>query len=162
MTVDELKTGSKELRSTFMTEVEEAMVVAFRRHTLVPWMTASMPFSSRSRACRARLCIGACSGIADPACLTLREASQNGRRSSATRPMRFDMVCEANGIEHRLTKPNHPWTHGQAERMNRTTKDARVKRFHYDNHDLLRTHLGDLMAACNFGRRLKTLGGLSP
>ncbi|SFH55479.1 Integrase core domain-containing protein [Palleronia marisminoris] len=76
--------------------------------------------------------------------------------------MRFDMVCEANGIEHRLTKPNHPWTHGQAERMNRTTKDARVKRFHYDNHDLLRTHLGDLMAACNFGRRLKTLGGLSP
>ncbi len=28
------------------------------------------------------------------------------------RPMRFDMICEANGIEHRLTKPNHPWTNG--------------------------------------------------
>jgi hypothetical protein len=25
-------------------------------------------------------------------------------------PMRFDMICEANGIEHRLTKPNHPRT----------------------------------------------------
>jgi transposase InsO family protein len=23
------------------------------------------------------------------------------------------MICEANGIEHRLTKPNHPWTNGQ-------------------------------------------------
>ena len=30
-------------------------------------------------------------------------------------PMRFDMICEANGIEHRLTKPNHPWTNGQVE-----------------------------------------------
>jgi transposase InsO family protein len=38
--------------------------------------------------------------------------------------MRFDMICEANGIEHRLTKPNHPWTNGQVERMNRTIKDA--------------------------------------
>ena len=34
--------------------------------------------------------------------------------------MRFDMIFEANGIEHRLTKPNHPWTNGQVERMNRT------------------------------------------
>jgi transposase InsO family protein len=51
--------------------------------------------------------------------------------------MRFDMICEANGIEHRLTKPNHPWTNGQVERMNRTIKDATVKRFHYDNHDQL-------------------------
>ena len=32
--------------------------------------------------------------------------------------MRFDMICEANGIEHRLTEPNHPWTNGQVERMN--------------------------------------------
>lgn len=29
-----------------------------------------------------------------------------------SRPMRFDMICDANGIEHRLTKPNHPWTNG--------------------------------------------------
>ena len=75
--------------------------------------------------------------------------------------MRFDMICEANGIEHRLTKPNHPWTNGQVERMNRTIKDATVKRFHYDDHDQLRTHLSDFMAAYNFARRLKTLGGLT-
>ena len=30
------------------------------------------------------------------------------RNTISSRPMRFDMICEANGIEHRLTKPNHP------------------------------------------------------
>ena len=39
------------------------------------------------------------------------------RNTIYSRPMRFDMICEANGIEHRLTKPNHPWTNGQVERM---------------------------------------------
>jgi transposase InsO family protein len=32
----------------------------------------------------------------------------------------FDRTCEDNDIEHRLTKPIHPWTNGQVERMNRT------------------------------------------
>jgi transposase InsO family protein len=36
----------------------------------------------------------------------------------------FDRVCDQHGIEHRLTKPYHPWTNGQAERMNRTIRDA--------------------------------------
>jgi transposase InsO family protein len=27
---------------------------------------------------------------------------------------------QRHGIEHRLTKVNHPWTNGQVERMNRT------------------------------------------
>lgn len=44
------------------------------------------------------------------------------RNTASSRPMRFDMICEANGIEHRLTKPNHPWTNGQVKRMNRTIK----------------------------------------
>jgi len=75
---------------------------------------------------------------------------------------RFDQICRANGIEHRLTKPNHPWTNGQVERMNRTIKEATVNRYHYDTHDQLRTHLADFVAAYNFGRRLKALQGLSP
>lgn len=29
----------------------------------------------------------------------------------------FAMRCEENGIEHRFTKLNHPWTNGQVERM---------------------------------------------
>jgi transposase InsO family protein len=48
---------------------------------------------------------------------------------------RFDQICRANGIEHRLTKPNHPWTNGQVERMNRTIKEATVNRYHYDSHN---------------------------
>ena len=56
-------------------------------------------------------------------------AEQPRNRNTAwSRQMRFDMICEANDIEHRLTKPNHPWTNGQVERMNRTIKEATVKR----------------------------------
>jgi len=84
------------------------------------------------------------------------------RNTAYSRPMRFDMICEANGIEHRLTKPNHPWTNGQVERMNRTIKDATVKRYHYDSHEQLRTHLSDFLDAYNYARRLKTLSGLTP
>jgi transposase InsO family protein len=75
---------------------------------------------------------------------------------------RFDQICRANGIEHRLTKPNHPWTNGQVERMNRTLKEATVNRYYYETHDQLRAHLADFLAAYNFGRRLKTLRGLTP
>ncbi len=41
----------------------------------------------------------------------------------------FDMRCRENSIEHRFTKINHPWTNGQVERMNRTIKEATVKRY---------------------------------
>jgi transposase InsO family protein len=75
------------------------------------------------------------------------EQQSRNRNTIYSRPMRSDMICAANGIEHRLTKPNHPWTNGQVERMNRTIKEATVKRFHYETHDQLRTHLTDILAA---------------
>ena len=74
----------------------------------------------------------------------------------------FDMRCHENGIEHRLTKIKHPWTNGQVERMNRTIKEATVKRYHYDRHAQLTAHLHDFIDAYNYGRRLKTLKGLTP
>jgi transposase InsO family protein len=74
----------------------------------------------------------------------------------------FELACAQNYIDHRLTKPRHPWTNGQVERMNRTIKDATVKRFHYSTHDDLRAHLDNFVSAYNFGRRLKTLKGLTP
>lgn len=83
------------------------------------------------------------------------------RNTIISRPMRFDMICEANGIEHRLTKPNHPWTNGQVERMNRTLKEATVKRYHDSTHDQLREHIQTFVIACNFAKRLKTLRGLT-
>jgi len=74
----------------------------------------------------------------------------------------FDMRCRENDIEHRLTKVKHPWTNGQVERMNRTIKEATVKRYHYDSHRQLEAHLSDFIKAYNYGRRLKTLKGLTP
>ena len=38
-------------------------------------------------------------------------------RSGPTAMLRghpFDRVCQTHGIEHRLTKPNHPWTNGRS------------------------------------------------
>lgn len=74
----------------------------------------------------------------------------------------FDRICREHEIEHRLTKPKHPWTNGQVERMNRTLKDATVRRYHYETHRQLREHLTAFLDAYNFARRLKTLRGLTP
>ena len=90
------------------------------------------------------------------------------RNTVISRLSRFDIICNANEIEHRLTKPNHPWSHedqktirgivflngGQVERIpltvcgqtvagqrNRTIKEATVKRYHYDDNEQLRRHL---------------------
>ncbi len=74
----------------------------------------------------------------------------------------FDWACERLGVEHRLTRPAHPWTNGQVERMNRTIKDATVRRYYHDTHDQLRAHLQLFLDAYNYARRLKTLRGLTP
>jgi len=74
----------------------------------------------------------------------------------------FDRICCQHGIEHRLTKVNHPWTNGQVERMNRTIKEATVKRYYYETHQQLKYHLKLFLTAYNFARRLKTLNGLTP
>ena len=70
-------------------------------------------------------------------------------------------MCDEHGIEHRLTKVNHPWTNGQVERMNRTLKDATVKRCHHECHDELRAYLQPVLDACH-ARRLQALRGLTP
>jgi len=59
----------------------------------------------------------------------------------------FERVCTRAEIDHRLTKPRHPWTKGQVERMNRTLKEATVKCLHYEIHDHLRRHLGNFIEA---------------
>jgi hypothetical protein len=59
-------------------------------------------------------------------------------------------------------KPHHPWTNGQVERMNRTPKDATVKRYHYHSHDQLKQHLQTFLMEYTFAKRLKTLRGLIP
>ena len=77
--------------------------------------------------------------------------SRGNRNTAWSRQMRIDMICEANDIKHRLTiDRKHPWTNGQVERMNRTIKLATVKRFQYESHEQIRTHLADFIDAYNF------------
>lgn len=241
-TVEDMKTGPSEPRSTILTEAEEAAVVAFRRHTLLPLddclyaLQPSIPHLTRSalHRCLQRHGISRLPEVdgdkpkrskfklypigffhIDIAEMQTAEGKlylfvaidrtskfafvrlvQKAGKMAAAQFLRdliaaapypihtvltdngvqfanrsvdtsafehiFGRVCREHDIDHRLTKVKHPWTNGQVERMNRTIKEATVKRFHYDSHDQLRTHLKDFMSAYNFARRLKTLNGLTP
>jgi len=74
----------------------------------------------------------------------------------------FDRVCNEHSIQHKLTRPYHPWTNGQAERMNRTIKDATVKVFHYEDLASLKAHILDFVTAYNFAKHLKALRWRTP
>ena len=74
----------------------------------------------------------------------------------------LEYACALSDIDHRLTKPKHPWTNGQVERMNRTIKDATVKRYYYEIQRSVAHASADFLEAYNFARRLKTLKGLTP
>jgi transposase InsO family protein len=74
----------------------------------------------------------------------------------------FDRVCREYGLDHRLTKTNHPWTNGQVERMNRTLQEATVKKYHDQTQQHLKAHLQVFLMAYNCAKRLKTLRGLTP
>jgi transposase InsO family protein len=74
----------------------------------------------------------------------------------------FNRVCRARRITHKLTRPYHPWTNGQAERLVRTVKDATVTTYHYATHADLDAHVRAFMAAYNFAKHLKTLRRLDP
>jgi transposase InsO family protein len=92
-------------------------------------------------------------GNASSAAPLIKEAMERGE---IFRAHAFEYACAQNDIDHRLTKPRHPWTNGQVERMNRTIKDATVRRYSYDSHDQLRHHLQLFLDAYNHARRLKT------
>lgn len=74
----------------------------------------------------------------------------------------FGAVCVENGIEHRQTKPYHPWINGQAERMVRTIKEATVRSFHYASITDLRRHVRDWLLAYNYAKQLKALRFKTP
>ena len=74
----------------------------------------------------------------------------------------FGRVCAEKGVEHRLTKPYHPWTNGQAERMVRTIKDATIRVFHYASINDLRRHVRDWLLAYNYAKQLRALRFKTP
>ena len=74
----------------------------------------------------------------------------------------FGRVCNENGIAHKLTKPYHPWTNGQAERMNRTIRKTSIKAFHYPDLDSLKAHVLANARAFNFAKHFKALRWKTP
>ncbi len=59
----------------------------------------------------------------------------------------FEGACADLDIEHRLTKPRHPWTNGQVERDEPDDQGSDRETLSYDSHDQLRQHLADFVAA---------------
>jgi hypothetical protein len=216
--VRDLPTGPKDAHSTVLSIEDEAIIVAFRKHTLLPLddclyaLQATVPHLTRSslHRCLQRHGISRLpevTGDKEPkrkfktypigyfhidiaevqtaegklrlfvaidrtskfAFVELHReagkmiAAQFLRNLIAAVPYAIHTVLtDDHDIEHRLTKIKHPWTNGQVERMNRTIKEATVKRYHYDSHAQLTAHLHDFINAYNYGRRLKTLRGLTP
>jgi transposase InsO family protein len=240
--VDDAPMGPKQCHSTVWTREEEALVVAFRRHTLLPLddclyaLQATLPHLTRSalHRCLQRHGISRLPAMAgdkpgkkkfqaypigyfhidiaevrteegklslfvaiDRACkFAYAELHADANKLVAAQFLRnllaaipykihtvltdngiqftnrkrdiyafhhiFDRVCQEYGIDHRLTKTNHPWTNGQVERMNRTLKEATVKKYYYETHDHLKAHLHTFLMAYNFAKRLNTLKGLTP
>ena len=70
----------------------------------------------------------------------------------------FTAYCLSEGIDHRTTKPAHPWTNGQVERVNGILEEKTIKRFTYDSHEQIRQHLKQLQVHWNYYKRHKTLG----
>src|ERR671921_587329 len=184
--VTDRRTGPRDPKSTVLSLEEEAIIVAFCRHTLLPLddclyaLQATIPRLTRSslHRCLQRHGISRLAEVQGdkPARrrfktypigffhIDIQFADLPKNRSGPTARWRghpFDRACQHHRIEHRLTRQNHPWTNGQVERMNRTIKEATVKRYHYDSHEQLRRHLDAFVSAYNFGRRLKTLKGLT-
>jgi hypothetical protein len=109
-----------------------------------------------------------CSAITARTLWTTRQTqpglSKSPKQSSlfSSELMPLPMPCEQHAIEYRRTRPKHPWNNGQVERMNRTLKEATVKRYYYQTHQQLKEHLQTFLMAYNFARKLKPLRGLTP
>jgi len=85
--VDDAPMGPKKPASTVLTAEEEAMCVAFRRHTLCcRWMIACTPCSQRFRICPDQLCTAVINATASAGCRMLKETNRQ-RRSSRNIPL---------------------------------------------------------------------------
>lgn len=74
----------------------------------------------------------------------------------------FDLICQWLEIKHKTTKPYHPWTNGQAERMVRTVKEHTIKVHHYRDIQEAIRDLKRFQNTWNYHKRLKTLQGKTP
>src|SRR5580698_11030467 len=91
--VSDLPTGPKEPRSTVLSGEEEAVVIAFRRHTLLPLDDCLYGFSQSSRICPVRRCIAACSATGSRGC---RRSRAKPRPCANPRPIRLAILISTS------------------------------------------------------------------
>ena len=110
--VCDARMGPKEPRSTVLSKEEEALIVTFRGHTLLPLDDCLYPSRPLSHISRDRLCIAACSGMASAVCGTRRATNQPKGSSSLIRsatsililpkcgPRKASSICLLRSIGH--------------------------------------------------------------
>lgn len=84
------------------------------------------------------------------------------RYGPAKRAHPFDLLCQAEAIEHRRTKPYTPQTNGLAERMNGLTKENTTKKQIYAGPPAMIEDLKGWMSRYDFYRKHRRLGGKTP
>jgi transposase InsO family protein len=73
----------------------------------------------------------------------------------------FDALCEALGIEHRLTRPKHPQTNGMVERFNGRIADI-LRTHHFHSGEELEATILRYVWLYNLQLPQKALGHVSP
>ena len=141
-----------------LTLEDEATVLVFRRHTLLPLDNCLYALQTTTPHLTRSSLHFASPGNIFSAAAEIPHAMDLGEPLLAHA---FEYACAQNCIDHWLTKQRHPWANGQVERMNHTLKEAILKRFHCETHDQFRNHLADFVNAYKFGHRLKTIKGLA-
>jgi len=64
---------------------------------------------------------------------------------ACTKKAIFTLLCELNNIEHRTTKPCHPYTNGMVERVNGTIKNNTIKIRIYKTQKEMKENLIDFL-----------------
>jgi hypothetical protein len=79
-----------------------------------------------------------------------------------------ESIAQLSARDHHNPKTVAKWkkrthVHGapMGPNMNRTLKEATVKKYHYRPHQHLKEHLHAFLMAHNFAKRLKTLNGVT-
>ena len=85
----------------------------------------------------------------------------SGEGRKATGNHLFDQLCDALGIEHRLTRPRHPQTNGMVERFNGRIADVLTTHHFQDSEDLADT-LTRYVHLYNHQFPQSALGGKTP
>jgi len=89
------------------------------------------------------------------------ETRFRARSASRSSSPNFDTFCARYGIQHRVTRPDYPWSREQVTRMNRAYDAGAKVPYHQTRRQaedsMLRYH-----RTYNFGKRLKALKGLTP